>query len=193
VPNKEIAAKLAKYKVRDKKDILDPAELPGWVKTAIALSVFESMSYEKAAARFGRAGQTLQQWMVAPASKKWREELRELSNDPTATGRAIVGGSVGRAAATLIWCLEQAEEAGDYKEARQAANDVLRGFNVNTQQSDEIAKPTIIINVPVGSATPEAVVAPEFIEVESEAVEDADVPVALPGVPEPDGHDSEDE
>lgn len=193
MPNKEIAAKLAKYNVREKKDILDPAELPGWVKTAIALHVFESMSYEKAAARFGRVGQTLQQWMAAPASKKWREELRELSNDPTATGRAIVGGSVGRAAATLIWCLEQAEDAGDYKEARQAANDVLRGFNVNTQQSDKIAQPTIIINVPVGSATPEAVVAPEFIEVESEAVENAALPMEVPQLPAGEGDSPEDE
>lgn len=147
----------------------EPWELPSWVKGAFVHVDLGGMTYAEAAAQYNKAPTTLSNYASSPAAKKWRESVEEVANDPAILAKGVLEAAVADCSANLIWALEAAKRADDYKEVRIAASHLLDRLNIQKVAAPE-SKPTIVVNVTAASR-------PETIEVEAEVVEEEDVEV----------------
>lgn len=142
-----------------------PEDLPGWVKAALVRCDIEGETYAEAAAAFGKAAGTLGGYARSPGGKAWRAAIAEITDDPALIAKGVLEGAVADASATLVWAVEAAKRAGDFKEARIGAAHLLDRLGVQKKESKK-ESPTIVINLPGGAAEP------TVIEAETEIIED---------------------
>ncbi len=153
------------------KDKLEPSELPGWIRTAFVYIELEGKTYTEAAELFNRSASTLGQYALSPATKKWRAALRSVANDPAVLAKGILEAAVADCAANLLWAIEAAKRAGDFKEVRVGSAALLDRLNIQKKTAPEV-KPTIVVTV-IASKEPEVIVADtEVIDVEVEVEDD---------------------
>ena len=119
-------AKIESGELRDipAKEKQEVTELPRWVKTALILRAIEGMSWNEAAERFGRKGNTLSQYGKSPAAAKWLSTLEEFLEDPVALAKAYIGANALSVSLDRFAFLEAAIAAGDYKEGDKIARDL---------------------------------------------------------------------
>jgi len=151
-------------------------ELPGWVKTAFVFVDLGGKTYTEAAREFGKSPSTLKNYVASPAAKKWRAALKEVGNDPKVLAKGVLQAAVADAAAYLLWAMEAAKLAGDFKEVRMISGEILDRLQVlhKTKEIAPPAPPTIHLHVGGEVATAIVEVDSKVIEGEVDAVIDPD-------------------
>jgi hypothetical protein len=125
-----IQKRMAKYRKIDVTERTTAADVPRWVKMAMAKVEVLGLSYKDAAKEFNKSSRTLDTYARAPYIIEWRKQLREWAEDPIRVANAIIRGSVIEAALDQVWAIETAKAGGDYKEVRLGTKDILATHNV---------------------------------------------------------------
>jgi hypothetical protein len=166
----KVRHRLDKYTSKPMEERTEPSDVQRWVKHAFTKIEVLGLTYDEAAAEFGRKGHTLQKYARAPIIREWREQLREFANDPVAMGTAVIRGSVLEAALDQIWAIETAKASKDYKEVRLGTKDILATHNVlKPASSSARADGKLTISINMGGAI--ASLEPPMAEAEVEYIE----------------------
>lgn len=156
-----------------RKRILQPSQLPNWVKDAILKHEIDGHSWRKIAEKKGKSLATLADWANTPGGRIMRKAVRDVVADPVATAKFLAQKDAVWVYTESVQHYRIAKEAGDHAEAGR----MLRHFaeiNNTKQQAGTSVTPIIQINLGQGASlsteTPMG-------DSTSEKIEDADFEV----------------
>lgn len=129
-------------------------DLPRWAKLALARTVIYGETYEEAASNFklpnGRqySRSSLEKYGSSPAGRKWKEAVAATTDDPVEMSKALVRASALGVTFDMMWALEQARAANDYKEVGIIGHRLLDRAAVSDQKLDPaVNAPTIVLQI----------------------------------------------
>ena len=166
-----VLARLEKYETipPDKKEKV--TDLPRWVKTALVMREVDGLTWNEAAARFNKTGNTLSKYGRSPAAHIWIEHLTEFVEDPVAMAKAYLSANALSVTLDRLAFLQAAIEAGDYSTGDKIAKDLQDRMGITAKKAGSDG--AISVNVSFGGANFEAPVIEASWEVEGEDDEDA--------------------
>lgn len=165
------------FLARDYNDYTHPSQIPRWAKIAIARKELLGATWNESVEGLDRAGQSAMRYGNCPAGKILREQMREFVDDPVQLAQFVLRSNVHEIAIDYMGVIEAAKAAGDYKEVRLAAKDILKTYDVikdQTRNADALGAP-MIIHIDLGSAhfeVPEVKTTHKVIEIVAEDDDD---------------------
>lgn len=101
-------------------------DLPTWVRVAAVMHDVIGLTWAEAAQRCGKKnGGSLQQYASrSPAFKKWREELKTVSEDPIRISEIVLRSTALNITADYLAAYEKAVEVGDYNAVAKMSQDI---------------------------------------------------------------------
>jgi hypothetical protein len=142
------------------------SELPQWVKIAMGMQYVGGLTAKEAAQRSGKATDTLRSYWKSPAGKKWRDQLKEIANDPKEVAKLVLRSSISGVAIGYLAAYEQAIESGDYAEVGRMSRDLLDREDIIGVAKSKQATTTPVVNITL-YGSPE----PIMVEAEAEVLE----------------------
>ncbi len=163
-------------RTRKEKDVVDPMDLPRWVKVAVARHDILGMTWKEAMDKSPRSLSTLNNYMKASACKTWRAAIQKIADDPLKLAQFLLRDSLTETSMDYLAVLDAARDIGDYKEMRLAAKDLLKTHELlKDERSNKDAGSPIVVQVNLGNMDPEIpTVKVEHIEVIEAEVEEVD-------------------
>jgi len=151
---------------REKEEI---SELPQWVKVAMGMQYIGGLTAREAATRSNKSYDTLRDYWKSKAGKKWRDQLKEIAEDPKEVAKLVLRSSISGVAIGYLAAYEQAIESGDYAEVGRMSRDLLDREDISGVAKSKQAVTTPVVNITLyGSPEPIMVEAEaEVLEIES--------------------------
>lgn len=129
-------------------------DVPRWAKLALARTVIYGETYEEAAGQFRNASgkpysrSTLEKYGCSPAGKRWKAAVSAAADDPVEMSKAMVRASSLGVTFDMMWALEQARIANDYKEVGLIAHRLMDRAAVSDAKLDPaVNAPTLVLNI----------------------------------------------
>lgn len=146
-----VLARLEKYETIPPDQKENVTDLPRWVKTALVMREVDGLTWNEAATRFNKTGNTLSKYGRSPAAKKWIEHLAEFVEDPVAMAKAYLSANALSVTLDRLAFLQAAIEAGDYATGDKIARDLQDRMGIVPKKTG--SEGAIQVKISMGTST----------------------------------------
>lgn len=126
------------------------SDLPRWVRLCLVEYETLGLTYGEVAKKYNRARSTLEKYGASPAGKKWRKQVKDVSNDPVKMAEATIRSSIANVTLEYLLAYQNAIDRADYKEVGVMSRDLLDRVGVTKKDRKSGSgggKNTIVINL----------------------------------------------